>query len=132
MGITEQSGNGGYSNSHRINISTWQLLDRLLSFIKPIVEYAFGMHVGFAFGWLFGLCAGHSYVKHFEPVYLDDLNQLSFWTAVPHTFARYGALTGLIIGVIAILIINRKNQPIGESPSKLTKAFSLKIRSHHN
>lgn len=106
--ITKHPGDGASSNSLLINISTWQLLDRLLFFIKPVVEYAFGMHIGFAFGWLVGLCAGHSYVKHFEPVYLDDLSQLSFWMAVPNMFAKYGALTGLIIGAIAILIINSK------------------------
>ena len=108
MFITKQSGNGGFSNSLRINISISQLLDRLLFFIKPVVEYAFGMHIGFAFGWIFGLCAGHSYVKNFQPVYLDNLNELSFWTTVPQMFARYGAVTGLIIGATAILIINCK------------------------
>jgi hypothetical protein len=106
VGIIEQSSNGGCSNSFPINISIWRLLDKLLFFIKPVAEYAFGMHIGFAFGWLFGLVVGHSYVKHFRPVYLDDLNQLSYWTAAPDMFARYGALTGLIIGVTAILVIN--------------------------
>jgi hypothetical protein len=92
------------------------------------------MHVGFAFGWLFGLCAGHSYVKHFEPVYLDDLNQLSFWTAAPNTFARYGALTGMIIGVTAILIINSKllNQKVAAlyekgttNPSQIARLLDI-------
>jgi hypothetical protein len=108
ISTTKHPGDGTSSNSLLINISTWQLLDRLLFFIKPVIEYAFGMHIGFAFGWLVGLCAGQCYVKHFQPVYLDDLNQLSFWTTAPNMFARYGALTGLIIGVIAILIINSK------------------------
>lgn len=108
VSITKQPYNDDRSNSLRINISTWQILDRLLFYIKPVAEYAFGMHIGFAFGWLFGLVAGHIYVKHFEPVYLDNLNQLSFWTAAPDVFARYGALTGLITGVIAIVIINSK------------------------
>ena len=106
IGIMKQSGNDGSSNSLWINISTRKLLDRLLFLIKPIAEYAFGMHIGFAFGWLIGLCAGHSYVKHFEPSYLNDLSRLAFWREAPFLFARHGALTGLAIGVIAIAIIN--------------------------
>jgi hypothetical protein len=106
VSIIKQPVNDGCSNSLPINISIWRLLDRLLFFIKPVAEYALGMHIGFAFGWLFGLVAGHIYVRHFEPVYLDDLNQLSYWTAAPNVFAEYGALTGLIIGVISIVIIN--------------------------
>jgi hypothetical protein len=108
ISTTKHPGDAASSNSLLINISIWQLLDRLLFFIKPVVEYVFGMHIGFAFGWLVGLYAGHSFVKHFEPVYLDDLSQLSFWTAAPNMFARYGALTGLIVGAIAILIIDSK------------------------
>ena len=116
MIITKQSGNGCSISSLPTNISIWQLFDRLLFFIKPIVEYALGMHLGFAFGWLMGLCAGHVYVNHFEPVYINDLTELTFWTAAPNMFARYGALAGLIIGILAILIINNHllNQQIIE------------------
>jgi len=105
-----------------INAPIEQLLDKLLFFVKPAVEYTFGMHIGFVFGWLIGLCAGHSYVKHFEPVYLDDFNQLSFWTAAPNMFAGYGALIGLTIGVLTIAIINDTllNQ-------KVTSLFENKI-----
>ena len=106
--IMKQSGNGGSSNSFWINISTRKLLDRLLFLIKPTAEYAFGMHIGFVFGWLIGLCIGHSYVKYFEPAYLDDLSQLSFWREAPFIFAKHGALAGLAIGIIAITIINSK------------------------
>ncbi len=106
MSLMKQSGNGGSSNSLWTDISKGQLLDRLLFIIKPVAEYAFGMHIGFLLGWLIGLCIGHSYVEHFEPAYLKDLNQLSFWTTAPCMFARYGALTGLAIGVIVIVIIN--------------------------
>jgi hypothetical protein len=93
-----------------INISKEQLLDKLLIFIKVVVEYAFGMHIGYAIGWLIGLYVGHSYVEYFEPVYLDDLSQLSsllsYWRSMPYIFARYGAMIGVAIGVIAIAIIN--------------------------
>ena len=108
MIITRQSGKDYFANSLRMNILTGQLLDRLLFYVKPIAEYAFGMHIGFAFGWLIGLCAGKSYVNHFEPLYLNDLNELAFLTAAPQLFARYGALSGLIIGILAIQIINNK------------------------
>lgn len=108
MIITKQSGKDYFANSFRVNILTGQLLDRLLFVIKPIAEYAFGMHIGFAFGWLIGLCVGKSYVNHFEPLYLNDLNEFAFLTAAPQIFARYGAITGLIIGILAIQIINNK------------------------
>jgi hypothetical protein len=106
MIISKQSGNGCSTSALPTNISIWQLFDRLLLFIKPIVEYALGMHLGFASGWLMGLYAGHVYVNHFEPLYINDLSELSFWTSAPDMFARYGALAGSIIGILAILIIN--------------------------
>lgn len=108
MIITKQSGKNYSANSLRVNILIGPLLDRLLFFIKPIAEYAFGMHVGFAFGWLIGLCAGHFYVNHFEPLYLNDLNEFAFLAAAPQLFAKYGAITGLVIGMVAIQIINNK------------------------
>lgn len=83
-----------------------RLLDKLLFFVKPAVEYIFGMHIGIAFGWLIGLWAGHSYVEHFEPPYLDDFSRLSYWREAPDIFAEHGALIGLAIGVIVIDIIN--------------------------
>jgi len=104
----KQSRSGGSLHLLWTSISKGQLLDRLLFIIMPVTECIFGMHIGFALGWLTGLCAGHSYVEHFEPVYLDDLNQLSFWTAAPTTFAWYGAIIGSTIGAIAIVIINAK------------------------
>lgn len=104
--IMKQSGNGCPSKLLWINISTRKLLDRLLFLIKPAVEYIFGMHIGFALGWLTGLCVGHSYVKYFEPVYLNDLSRLTYWREAPFLFARHGALTGLTIGVIVIALIN--------------------------
>jgi uncharacterized membrane protein YGL010W len=77
-----------------------------------IVEHAFGMHIGYAIGWIIGLYAGHCYVKHFEPVYIDDLSQvssmLSCWRSIPYNFARYGAMMGVAIGVIVIAVMNNK------------------------
>ena len=95
-----------------INISKEQLLDKLLLFVRVAVEYAFGMHIGYAIGWIIGLYAGHCYVKHFEPVYIDDLSQvsslLSYWRSMPYNFSRYGAMIGVAIGVIVIAVINNK------------------------
>ncbi len=91
-----------------INISKNKLLDKLLFFIKAVVEYAFGMQIGFAVGWLIGLCVGKSFVGHFEPVYLDDLSQLFYWRSMPYGFARNGAIIGLAVGVIVITTINNK------------------------
>lgn len=110
------------SSAFWISAPIVRLLDKLLYLVNSAVEYIFGMHIGFAFGWLIGLCAGHSYVNHFEPAYLDDLSQLSFWREAPYIFAKYGALTGLAIGVIAIAIINDTllNQ-------KVTSLFEKKI-----
>ena len=104
--IMKQSGNGGSSNSFWINAPIERLLDKLLIFVKPAVEYIFGMHIGFALGWLTGLCIGHSYVENYEPVYLNDLSRLTYWREAPFLFARHGALTGLAIGVIVIALIN--------------------------
>jgi hypothetical protein len=108
--IPRQPRNGGSLHSFSSVISKGQLLDRLLLVIMPAIECIFGMHIGFALGWLTSLCAGYSYVEHFEPVYLDDLNQMSFWTAAPNTFAWYGAIIGSTIGAIVIVIINTKLQ----------------------
>ena len=78
----------------------------MLFLIKPIAEYALGIHIGFAFGWLIGLFAGHLFVNQFEPSYLHNLRQLSFWRQAPGMFAKHGALAGVGIGVSAITIIN--------------------------
>ena len=97
-----------YLHSLWINVSIEQLLDRLLFFVKAVAEYAFGIYGGYTIGWLIGLSIGHSYVEHFEPVYLDDLGQLSYWRLLPYGFAKNIAITGSIIGSIAIVIINNR------------------------
>ena len=93
-------------------VSRSQLFDHLLFCLKAVLEYAFGIHMGYAIGWIIGLYAGHCYMKHFEPVYIDDLSQvssmLSYWKSVPYTFAQYGAMIGGAIGIIAIAVINNK------------------------
>jgi hypothetical protein len=85
------------------------LLDKLLNFIKVVVEYAFGTHIGYALGWVIGLYVGRFYVEHFEPVYLNDLSQLSYWRLAPYIFAQNGALIGVAVGMIAIALINSRS-----------------------
>jgi hypothetical protein len=97
------------SSSHllRLDLSEEQALDKLLFLVKPVVEYTFGIHVGFIAGWLIGLCIGHSYVEHFKPVYFDDLiGQLDFWRLAPCIFARYSAIIGAAVGTIVVKAVN--------------------------
>ncbi|MBN2180764.1 MAG: hypothetical protein JW715_02530 [Sedimentisphaerales bacterium] len=96
-----------YLHSFRISIPRKQFLDKLFTVIKAVVEYAFGMHIGYALGWITGLYIGHSYVEHFEPVYMHDLSRLSYWRLAPSIFAHNGALIGVVVGMIAIAVINR-------------------------
>lgn len=94
---------------YRIRISKEQLFDKLLGIVKVVVEYAFGMHIGYAIGWVIGLYAGYTYVEHFEPVYMDDLSKLSYWRLAPYVFARNGAFIGVAVGMIAIAIMYAKS-----------------------
>lgn len=84
------------------------MLDELLILIKSIAEYALGVHVGYFLGWATGLYVGHFYVDHFEPVYMKDFSQLSYWRALPNLFAQNGAWIGLAAGMIAIVIMNHR------------------------
>jgi uncharacterized membrane protein YGL010W len=92
-----------------INISKEEFLDKLLIFIEVVLEYAFGIHIGYAIGWVIGLYVGHSYVERFEPVYLNYLSQLSYWRLAPYIFTRNGAMIGVAVGMIAIAVINNKS-----------------------
>jgi hypothetical protein len=91
---------------YRIHISKERLLDKLLNIVKVIVEYAFGLHIGYALGWVIGLFVGYTYVEYFEPVYMKDLSNVSYWRLAPYVFARNGAFIGLAIGMIVITVIN--------------------------
>jgi hypothetical protein len=93
---------------YKVRISKKRLFDKLLGIVKVVVEYAFGMHIGYAMGWVIGLFAGYTYVEHFEPVYMEDLSNISYWRLAPYVFARNGAFIGVALGMIAIAIINSK------------------------
>ena len=107
IGVDSLNNDSGHY-SIRDNILKRRLFNRLLFFFKTIVEYAFGMHMGFAIGWLTGWGVGHTYVKYFKPVYIDDLSQLFHWRLMPYDFAGIGAAIGVVVGVIAISLINSK------------------------
>jgi len=112
FGVKKQFGAHNSIHSIRDIVSRSQLFDHLLFFLKEVLEYAFGMNIGYVIGWFMGLYIGNSYIKYFEPVYLDDLSKLSsflsYWRSVPYIFAQYGAMIGVAIGIIAIAIINNK------------------------
>lgn len=108
VGMTKKFKTGKSLHLLSVNISTEKLLDKLLFTLKWVVEYTFGMHIGFAIGWLLGLCVGKVYVEHFEPVYFDDLNQLTQWRLSPYDFAKNAAIIGVVVGVVVIAIINSK------------------------
>jgi len=101
-------------HSFRINTSKERLLDKLFIFIEVVVEYVCGIHIGYAIGWLIGLFVGNTYVEHFEPVYLEDLGQLSsllsHWRLAPYIFARNGAMIGIAVVILAIALIHNTPQ----------------------
>jgi len=105
----KQFNTGHWLHYFRINISRERFLDKLLSLIEVVVEYVFGMHIGYAVGWVTGLYVGHFYVERFEPVYLYDLSQLSYWRLAPYTFARNVAMIGVAAGMLIIAVINNKS-----------------------
>ena len=109
VGITKKFKTCKSLHTLRFHILVRRFLDRSLFFIKIITEYALGIHLGYAIGWLIGLCIGHTYVKHCEPVYLEDLSRLSYWRLAPNIFAKNGAMIGIAAGVIAIAIINSRS-----------------------
>ena len=101
---------GNFSDSLTVDVSREQNLDKLLFFIKVVLEYALGIHIGYGIGWLIGFFIGNSYVKHFEPAWFDNLNQLSHWRLIPYEYAGSGAIIGVIVGAIVIAINARKSK----------------------
>lgn len=83
-----------------------RLFDTLLFSVKPILEYAFGICIGYVVGWAIGLFIGESYAEYFAPAFLVDLGQLSYWRLLPYGFARTAGITVAIIGVLVVALIN--------------------------
>jgi len=84
------------------------LFERLLFFVQPVIEYAFGAHIGFAIGWLLGLWAGKTWVEYFEPVCMDGLNEFFYWRLLPYNIAKSGAVIGISVGIITVAIIRKR------------------------
>ncbi len=83
-------------------------IDGLLEVIEVIVDTFIGMSAGTIVGWLFGLCAGRFYVRHWQPVYASaysSLSEISAWTWKPSIMADEGAYIGAAIGAIIVLVI---------------------------
>ena len=97
-----------FLHSLTINIPIKHFLYRLLFVIKAVVEYTFGMHIGFAAGWLLGLLAGNQYVGYFKPVYMTEFSRLPYWRLLPYEFAQAGGVAGICASIIAIAAINKK------------------------
>jgi len=97
-----------FSHLTSIDVPTVPFIDRVLFFVKPIVEYGFGVYMGFVIGWLLGLYVGNICAEQFKPVYFSDLTELRQWMLMPYDFARCTAFIGAIAGVIIIAIINSK------------------------
>lgn len=82
------------------------ILDKLLFLIRPVVDYAFGIFMGYILGWLAGYRAGFIYVEHYRPVYFETISLLTKWRLMPYEFAKNGAVIGIVAGIIIITIIN--------------------------
>lgn len=98
-----------YSHSTDVYVSIVAVLDRLLFAVRGIVEYAFGMHIGFAIGWLLGLWTGNIYTEECEPVYFSGWSELRRWELMPYEFAGCGAIIGVIVGAIVIAVVNSRS-----------------------
>ncbi len=91
-----------------VEASVVSLFDRLLYFVEPVIEYAIGVHIGFATGWLLGLWAGSIYAEYFEPVCMDGLSELFYWRLLPYNTAKSGAVIGISVSIITVAIIRKR------------------------
>jgi hypothetical protein len=92
----------------RVDASKGRFLDRFLFCAKPIAEYAFGIHMGFAAGWLLGVFAGSIYAEYSPPEDFCKVCTVSQWGVIAHEFVINGAVLGVVTGVIGVSIINGK------------------------
>ena len=88
--------------------SLWDCIDKLMSITDITFEFFVAICIGAIIGWLFGLCAGHIYVDHYQPVYASEyssLSKVSEWASKPGIVASIGAHIGAIVGMIFMLIL---------------------------
>lgn len=97
-----------YYSSHLLNVGAYidLLLHWMSIFVKAALEYAFGMHLGAAVGYISGLLVGNLYVGYFKPVYLFGFDEIKQWLGLPYVFAIYGVIIGVVVGSIVIAVIN--------------------------
>lgn len=97
-----------YYSSHLLDVGAYvDLLSHWIAiFVKAALEYAFGMHLGAAVGYISGLLVGNLYVGYFKPVYLFGFDEIKQWLGLPYVFAIYGVIVGVIAGSVVIAIIN--------------------------
>lgn len=94
------------SDSVPSGVQAVAISDKLLFLFESVVDYAFGIFMGYTLGWLAGLWVGLTYVEHYRPVYFETISLLSRWRLMPYEFAKNGAVIGVVAGIIAIKIIN--------------------------
>ena len=95
----------------RSRLSIWQaggMLDKALLQIAVVVEYLFVMHIGVVIGWLIGLWAGNIYFDHFSPEDYSKAFVLTKQGVIPYAFTKNGAITGILVSIIALAVINKR------------------------
>jgi hypothetical protein len=66
------------------------------------------MHIGVVIGWLIGLCAGNIYFDQFSPEDCSKAFVLTKQGVIPYAFTKNGAITGILVSVIALAVINKR------------------------
>ena len=95
----------------RSQLPVWQaggMLDKALMLIAAVVEYLFVMHIGVVIGWLIGLWIGNVYFNHFSPEDYSRAFALTKHGVIPYAFTKNGAITGILVSIIALAVINKR------------------------
>jgi len=90
--------------------STGQLLQRLFRLVIKTLEYALGIHVGAAIGYLCGKCIGIIYIRYFDPVSIAEINSTKQLWGTQYIFSISGLLIGSIAGIILTVKSTHKLQ----------------------
>jgi len=83
-------------------------IDGLLVITEIALDFYVGICAGAIVGWLSGLCAGHVYVRHCQPVYASaysSLSEVSEWILKPGMLADKGAHIGATVSTIIVFAI---------------------------
>lgn len=85
-----------------------RLLNKLFKVITRTLEYALGIHMGAAIGFLCGKLAGIIYTRHFGPMNIIEINNSQQLWVTQYAFAIGGLLIGSIAGIILIVELTHK------------------------